>query len=697
MIFYKLHIKVQISLLFLAAFFLLHFGLQADDYNPFQDSVFVDSLTTEAWDKVMSSNTTDEILRTNLTLDTFISYAQEYGNHEYIGQFYYHKGVFSRRLGNLGQAKLYFDTAIFHFGLTADSSLLAQVYNSMIRIYKAEGKYDKVLVLIDKVIAIRIHEVQDENNVFGITKLLCDKAATYNAQGKLELTLKTFFKAINFADRRKCLSCKMDVYMYLIMFYKNLEDCQNMIRFSTLLEENLQHLKTLQNSYVWKMLGQVYISCNQDTNKAISYYFKSSEKYLTNGEKRLYHNSIIDIANIYLDMGKLDSALNLVLQVKPEISGDIYQLNQIHFIQGEIFLRKGNYEKSKKEFFKILELEKDVFRLSKAYEKLSVIFEKQKNYKQAYKYQKLFHVQTDSVLKMDQLNKLNAITTKYEAKQKEDQIVLLEKEDRFKTAKIQEEKKQKVLIIIIFILVIASLLFAYQRFKSKQVLALQKTKMEHLNVSLNQEKVILDTQQKLLLAQLNPHFIFNSISSIESYYIKNGINEGNEYLTRFALLMRLVLENSRKQFISISDEVHMIEAYLFLEQKRFKNKFEFLINIDKDINLSWKIPCMFIQPFVENSIIHGLATIAKDGLVKISMSMKDHSLVEIIIQDNGIGFHSKKELTGKMYPSQSMNIIKDRLSILKEKVNKNAYLNISVGTDYKGTIVKLILPYEKIE
>ncbi len=137
---------------------------------------------------------------------------------------------------------------------------------------------------------------------------------------------------------------------------------------------------------------------------------------------------------------------------------------------------------------------------------------------------------------------------------------------------------------------------------------------------------------------MNPHFIFNSMNSIQSYISGNDSFTAMTYLSKFAQLMRFILENSRKSMVSLEDEISTLTLYMELEKIRFKDKFEFDLKVDpKIIKDSVFVPPMLIQPFVENAIKHGFKNIESKGLLTVDFQLEIGSM-KCTITDDGIGF-----------------------------------------------------------
>ena len=173
---------------------------------------------------------------------------------------------------------------------------------------------------------------------------------------------------------------------------------------------------------------------------------------------------------------------------------------------------------------------------------------------------------------------------------------------------------------------------------------------------------------KSLRTQMNPHFIFNALNSVNSYIATNDEKSANKYLSDFAALMRSVLENSEEDFIPLSAEIDLIKLYLKLEHSRFPDNFDYELELAKEKQLKdFKIPPMMLQPYVENAVWHGLRYKEEKGLLKISVHKKSNEEVEIVIEDNGIGRKRSEELKTKHQSDQKstgMRNIDKRIQIL---------------------------------
>ncbi len=217
------------------------------------------------------------------------------------------------------------------------------------------------------------------------------------------------------------------------------------------------------------------------------------------------------------------------------------------------------------------------------------------------------------------------------------------------------------------------------------------------------ENQLFDIQQKALRLQMNPHFLFNSLNSIQSFVLSSDIDSAVNYLGRFSQLMRLILTNSAESIIPLADELLAVKHYLEIEKLRFDNKFNYTINIDPQIDEEFTgIPPMIIQPYIENAIIHGLVPKDTEGFIKINLEKKNN-FIHCIIEDDGIGRQKSLEnklSSGLNTKSKGMLITKERLEILNQGSNQKFSVKVTDLTDASenacGTKVELVILYQEI-
>ena len=204
---------------------------------------------------------------------------------------------------------------------------------------------------------------------------------------------------------------------------------------------------------------------------------------------------------------------------------------------------------------------------------------------------------------------------------------------------------------------------------------------------------VVDTEMKALRSQMNPHFIFNSLNSISDYISKKDTHSADVYLTKFAKVMRIILENSEKKEVSLKDDLKALELYIQLESLRLNNKFTYEIRIDERIDTeNTLVPPLILQPFVENSIWHGLANKNGEGHILINIK-KEGNMINCVVEDNGVGRvnAAKDNFASLEKKSLGMKITKSRIDIINKLKNANAAVNVSDLAEGMRAEVKLPL------
>ena len=218
---------------------------------------------------------------------------------------------------------------------------------------------------------------------------------------------------------------------------------------------------------------------------------------------------------------------------------------------------------------------------------------------------------------------------------------------------------------------------------------------------INIKRRTTELEQKLLISQMNPHFIFNSLSAIQSFMYNNNPEEAGNYLSHFSRLVRLILENSRSESISLSNEVQTIKLYLMLQKLRFTDKFDYQITVSPNIDpKAVFIPPMLAQPFIENSIEHGIMHKPTEGFIHVDFSIS-HNIVTIAVTDDGIGLSKAQELNKnkKNHISYATSITKERIENLRATWGKQRIgidiADLSTNEGKTGTKVTVTVPYKK--
>lgn len=255
-------------------------------------------------------------------------------------------------------------------------------------------------------------------------------------------------------------------------------------------------------------------------------------------------------------------------------------------------------------------------------------------------------------------------------------------ESKLENANLRSSLQTYFIIAFLIMLVLATVIGVYRTRQS----AIQRKRKQ------------AEMSQTLLRTQMNPHFIFNAMSVIQSYIYDNDVEKSSEFLVSFSRLIRLILENSPKEFISIETEIEILNKYLETQKLRFEKRFDFEIVCPENLIFEKTlIPPMITQPFVENSIEHGELHSRESGKIIVRFSKNDEML-NVQIEDNGVGRRkSEKNNSSKDHTSLATNITEERIRILNEKENSSGFLSVTDVDNEKGTGTNVLisLPFKK--
>lgn len=385
-------------------------------------------------------------------------------------------------------------------------------------------------------------------------------------------------------------------------------------------------------------------------NKALIYYENTSNKEKIAG---VYHN----VGTVFKEQGRYANALNY-LNRSIEIREQFGSRNQIYYtyrVMSDVYKTLDNKDKA----LQYMELYLNYIDSNTTLQAATKIAELSESYR-AEQRERLISSQTDSLKRQSQERTLTA--TKLE------------------NIQLRNNFQMYIIVAFIVIIVMASIIMFYRWNQAK----------------IKQQQLETEMSQRLLRSQMNPHFVFNAMSVIQSYIFENDIVNSSRFLVNFSRLMRLILENSSKEFIPITTEVEILEKYLEMQKLRFQDRFEYEIDVDFQLyDEHANIPPMITQPFIENAIEHGQLHTIEGGSISIHFSKKD-GMMCISISDNGIGRKKSRALKkSSAHKSMAMDITGQRITHLNRKYKSEGRLEIEDFNKelQSGTKVLISLPY----
>ena len=560
------------------------------------------------------------------------------------------------------------------------------------RYKSAEEFYKKALPLLNA--------IADDEGIYETYKYL---ASTLEAQESWNESLEYY---LIFLNKARALNRAEDILstqrsMARVYFNQGKYDLAK-TRFEEVLQltDSISDQSGLLETYDY--LGKVHMAL-KDTTKALEYYQKSGKVALTTGNTDALNLSYGNIRNTLNSQGNYDEGLLYQQQTQTwnADNGTKRQQNRANIDLANQYLLQADGASAIPYLKNTISIATTIGALedkSEALEVLSNAYVTTGEYDKALESYKQYVKVTDSLLNKREEELNAALTLAQNLNEKEKRIETLEKDQSLREQQIQLlETEQQVqveqikfqqaisyaLIGGLLLLAIAGLLIlrsSRQKRKANLLLALQS-----------------------LRSQMNPHFIFNSLNSVNSFISMNDERSANKFLADFSRLMRMVMENSKHDFVPLSVELQVLELYLRLEHFRFKDKFDYSFEIDDAISRDQvEVPPMLIQPYIENAVWHGLRYKEDKGFLQVKFFLNNNR-INVIIEDDGIGRKRSQELKTKNQKeaiSTGMKNIDERLKIIN--ILHRTQLKVSVQDVVKeesvaGTRVVLELPHVNTE
>jgi len=437
-------------------------------------------------------------------------------------------------------------------------------------------------------------------------------------------------------------------------------------------------------------IGSIYEK-QGDFKSAFEFYKKSLNynEQINSKLGRIICNT--SIGNLYLKQNKFQEAIKIIqpsLDLAKQL-GDAYYLADINVNLGKAYFFNNKYELAEEHLFKALEiaLSKKIPSIARdTYKTLSEIKEKQGDYEQALSFQKKYIEKHDEILNEKNRQLVSDLIIKQIKLENKEKMEELGEQNLIVKKKLTRTKKSfyySLLLLLLFI--ILGSIFYKQR-------------------QLNNDRRLMNLEQSLLRARMNPHFIFNSLNSLKIFIIQQKPKEAVTYLTTFAKLVRTILQSTLDKETTLKEEIETIKMYVAIENKRFSDEVQFTINIEEDLDLdNIKIPPLITQPFIENALWHGLSPKEGEKTLIVNIYSKEQKYLVVEIIDNGIGRQKAEEIKkARIFKRESVGISlsEERLKYFSKQTANNYSIEFVDLFDEKGnpagTKVILEIPCKKI-
>lgn len=324
------------------------------------------------------------------------------------------------------------------------------------------------------------------------------------------------------------------------------------------------------------------------------------------------------------------------------------------------------------------------------------------DYKRSSEYLKKFYEVKDSVFSEEQMKSIEDLKTKYDTEKAINLKEIAEQEAKIAKSEAKQNQLYFIGSVVVLLLLLLTFLTYFKQQKTKRKNELIASELKATQKQLALEKQYRTSELKALKSQMNPHFVFNALNSIQDYILSNERNLASDYLGKFSDLVRRYLKFSDELSITLSDEVDSLKLYLELEQLRFEEHLQTTFKVDETLDIEHiRIPTMLIQPYVENAIKHGL--LHKKGTSKLQVQFLnyDENFVQCIVEDNGIGRKKASEIKAKQlrfHKSFALKANQSRLELLNYKSKHKIAVDIEdLGhvDNPKGTRVTINIPRHK--
>ena len=438
-------------------------------------------------------------------------------------------------------------------------------------------------------------------------------------------------------------------------------------------------------------LGRVYNDTG-NPEKAIDSYKKAYDIMESNTNERGMASALTNMGIAYSEMGKYAKAVPYFKQTQKiyEKLKNSNNLAIVHRYLGDCYflgsekkmaLAEENYETS----FEYAKEAGSINLQFNALEQLASLQSETGNYKQAFKNKTEAVVLRDSFASVEKKEEIALLEADYEyEKEKSTLLATHEKEQAISNAEMERQKLMITGLSLGAFLIVVFSVVAFQLYKKRERVLSEKKISEF-------KTKVAETELKALRSQMNPHFIFNAMNSISDYMAKNDLETANTFLVKFSKLIRAILESSEKKWIPLEEDLELTELYMQIEGLRLKDKFEHSIKVSKDVDMeNTMVPPLILQPFIENSIWHGISKKETKGHIDISVKIENQLLV-CTVDDDGVG-RKTNGATKKGKTSMGLKITKNRLDIINQLKKENA--SIQMIDKEEGLRVELKLPLE---
>ncbi|MGE0020960.1 MAG: tetratricopeptide repeat protein [Draconibacterium sp.] len=594
-------------------------------------------------------------------------------------QYSYNLASNFRFKGDVDQSKKYAEIAFKLANEIHDTTRIINALNILAVNLQQQGNLNDAVEKYNA--AIEIAEIYSDTIL--LANSIENLGNIYGASGKTDFpkAIELLLKSARLKESVKAWNMLPGTYQSISSVFREMGDTLNRENYLLKAIDLVDRGLISNNSFiasVYNEAGRFYTEEKRDYQLAETYFGKVLAISQRLQWKKGMAVSLSNIANIKEKQENYSEALvlhNQALKLKQEMN-DLYGQAITYHSVGVVHYHLKHYHEAVQmleQSVKIAGENNFTSALKDGYQTLYKVYREMNLFKDALYNLEKYKVLADSISGDTHRKTIAELQTVYETAKKEQEIVNLTTENKVNQLKARQRSLVALILAILLLTILLSAFFIIRQNRLKN----------------RQNEILLN--QKLLRAQMNPHFIFNALGSIQNFILNNEVTDAAKYLARFAKLMRNILESSLNEKIPVEREIEIITNYLTLQQIRDNNNFQFEIASEGALPTDC-IPPMLVQPFIENSIKHAFDKTITDA--KISVKYK-FSATDILIEveDNGHGINQEAKPENNEEKSRAIELTRQRLNLLKKnsKEKGNITINDLKETGSRGTRVTINL------
>lgn len=570
-------------------------------------------------------------------------------------------GSLQFRLGNFTKSAQHFERSIRFFEKTDDNKGAYLVYKSLGASYEAGAMYEKAVAAYKRF----LDRAANAKNAADRLTTMISLARVEEVRGNLEQSAEWYNKALSLSREMGENKRIIEIHNMLGLLYQDIGDTARAMENFRLSSQLAQSSNDLENlTYTYESLGNYYQRQN-DLSKELEIQQQAYEANGRAGNLVAQSDNAYRIASIFIEQKNPEDAIPF-LQDAVDLATKAEQPERA--VNALITLSKA-YELTG-DYPRALEIYK---RHTSMAEKLAKERKRQEQQARTLSDQLAYTLSEIDILKFEkELTRDSLSAAQQEVQLRDARLEKKEQESQLRQTVIYGLVGILAIVLVSIFLIVRAL---RDRRRANRQLALQN-----------------------LRVQMNPHFIFNSLNSINSFIARNDERSANKYLSDFSRLMRAVLENSKHEFVPMKEELEILKIYIGLEHVRFAEKFEFEFKYDPELmSEEILVPPMLIQPYIENAIWHGLRYKEEKGHLRVCFEKRNNHIVAVI-EDDGIGRKRSQELktqNQRQGKSTAMTNIEERLRIINDIHETDLQVDIYDLKDNgkTGTRVEVMMPF----